>query len=168
MSQPVNTKTASRREVRYQGFDDILKDLDRLEAADREGVLIRHGNWTLGQNTHHLADTMEQSLDGFRFTSPLPLRVLFRILRPMVLSRPFPKGIKLTGSAATLIPDTSITSEQGLGELRRQIQRVQDGERFTQASPIFGKLSHEQWVNLHLKHAELHLGFLDPGADAGA
>lgn len=52
--------------------------------------------------------------------------------------------------------------------LRRQIQRVQDGERFTQASPIFGKLSHEQWVNLHLKHAELHLGFLDPGADAGA
>ena len=159
----VNTKDAPRREVQFQDLNAILPDLDRLEAAERAGTLVRHGNWTLGQTTHHIADVLEQSIDGFRFSAPLPQRVLFRLLRPLILGRPFPAGIKLSGSALTLIPDASITMEQGLAELRAQILRVQEGQRITIPSPIFGRLSHEKWVRLHCRHAELHLSFLDPG-----
>jgi hypothetical protein len=45
----------------------------------------------------------------------------------------------------------------------------------TAANPSMGPLSHEQWVEVHLRHAELHLSFLvieqdrecgEPGAAA--
>ena len=26
-------------------------------------------------------------------------------------------------------------------------------------NPVFGRLTHEQWIQLNLRHAELHLGF---------
>ena len=29
-------------------------------------------------------------------------------------------------------------------------------------NPVFGPLTHEQWIQLNLRHAELHLGFLVP------
>jgi hypothetical protein len=32
----------------------------------------------------------------------------------------------------------------------------------TAPSPILGTLTHEEWIAMHLRHAELHLGFLIP------
>jgi hypothetical protein len=161
---PINTKDAPRRDLQFADLNAILADLDRLESAENAGTLIQNGNWSLGQNAFHIADIIEQSLDGFRFSAPLPIRVAFRIMRPFMMGRPFPAGIALKGNSLTLIPDPAITTEQGLAKLRTQIQRIIGGERMTLASPIFGKLSHEQWVTLHCKHADLHLSFLDPGA----
>jgi len=159
----INTKKAPRRKLQFADLSAILADLDRLEAAEASGRLVRNGNWTLGQNTHHVADLIGQSIDGFRFSAPWPLRVIFRILRPLMLGKPIPAGIGLKGQSLTLIPDEEISASQGLGELRDQIKRITGGERMTQPSPIFGKLSHEQWVSMHCRHAELHLSFLDPG-----
>lgn len=158
----INTKQASRREVHFQDLNSILPDLARLEAAERAGSLVRHGNWTLGQITHHIADMMEQSIDGFRFSAPTPVRVIFSLLRPVILRKPFPAGIALKGESATLIPGASITMEHGLAEFRAQILRVHEGQRITVPSPIFGRLSHDQWARLHCRHAELHLSFLEP------
>ena len=31
-----------------------------------------------------------------------------------------------------------------------------------QVNPLFGNLSHEQWIKLNLRHAELHLSFQIP------
>ena len=44
--------------------------------------------------------------------------------------------------------------------LRRQLARVRDGERMTQACSVEGRYTHEQWAYTHLRHAELHLSFL--------
>ena len=159
----VDTKKATRRNIRFEDCSSILADLDRLESAEKAGTLTRHGNWTLGQITHHLADLIEQSIDGFRFSAPAPIRMIFRLLRPMILGRPFPTGIKLKGQSATLLPAPDITSEQGLAALRTQIQRLEEGAEMNEPSPLFGRLTHAQWMDLHRRHAELHLGFLDPG-----
>lgn len=159
----INTKEAPRRELYFQDLNAVLADLDRLEAAEGAGTLVQNGNWSLGMAASHVADIVEQSLDGFRFTAPLPIRVLMRVLKPFVLGRPFPAGLKLTGSSRSIIPEKGITTEQGCGALRKQIRRVLDGERMTLKSPVFGRLSHEQWVRLHCDHAGLHLSFLDPG-----
>ena len=34
-------------------------------------------------------------------------------------------------------------------------------------NPLFGRLTHEQWVQLNLRHAELHLGNLGAGGEDG-
>lgn len=159
----VDTKSAPRRDLDFQDMQAVLADLDSLEAAERAGTLIQNGNWTLGQNAAHLGDFIEQSYDGFRFKAPIVIRLLFTGFKPLFLGRPFPSGIKLRGSSQTLVPQDGVTTEEGLGLLREQIGRIKKGEQITQLSPLFGKLSHEQWVMLHRLHANLHLSFLDPG-----
>ena len=159
----VDTKSAPRRDLDFQDMEAVLADLDRLEAAERAGTLIQNGNWTLGQNAAHLGDFIEQSYDGFRFKAPVVLRLLFTALKPVILGRPFPSGVKLRGQLQTLLPQDGVTTEEGLGLLREQIGRIQQGEQITRPSPLFGKLRHEQWVMLHRNHANLHLSYLDPG-----
>ena len=159
----VNTKAAPRRDLDFQDLQAILADLDRLEAAEQAGTLVQHGNWTLGQNAAHLGDFIQQSFDGFRFKAPIVIKLLFTGLKPVFLGRPFPSGIKLRGSSQTLLPQDTVSTEEGLELLRKQIGRIQNGEQMTQPSPLFGKLRHEQWVLLHRLHANLHLSFLDPG-----
>jgi hypothetical protein len=44
--------------------------------------------------------------------------------------------------------------------LRQQVARIRAGERMTQECSAEGPYSHEQWVYIHLRHAELHLSFL--------
>jgi len=45
--------------------------------------------------------------------------------------------------------------------VRTALDRLKSGEVATHDSPAFGEMSHEQRVKLNLRHAELHLGFLD-------
>ena len=159
----VKTKTAPRRDIQFSDLGAILNDLDRLEAAEKAGSMVQNGNWSLGQISDHVAGLIEQSLDGFRFKAPVPIRILFTTLRPILFKRPIPAGIALRGQSRMLIPESGISSEQGLGELRSQIKRLQDGAKMTHPSPIFGRLDQDQWTGLHLRHAALHLSFLDPG-----
>jgi hypothetical protein len=44
--------------------------------------------------------------------------------------------------------------------MRRVLDRLDGGARCTHASPAFGALSHDEWMRLHLGHAQLHLGFI--------
>ena len=44
--------------------------------------------------------------------------------------------------------------------LRQQVARIRDGEQMTQECLVDGPYSYEQWVYIHLRHAELHLSFL--------
>ena len=46
-------------------------------------------------------------------------------------------------------------------DLGAAIERA-GSQRMKHPSPVLGKLSHEQWEQLHCRHAELHLSFLHP------
>ena len=41
------------------------------------------------------------------------------------------------------------------------MERLQ-AEAPTAPNVIFGQLTHEEWIAINLRHAELHLGFLIP------
>jgi hypothetical protein len=43
--------------------------------------------------------------------------------------------------------------------LRQQIGRIRSGERMTRACLVEVPYSHEEWLYIHLRHGELHLGF---------
>jgi hypothetical protein len=55
MSQEINTPRAQRRALHFDTLGDVLRDVDRIVAAERAGTLRRTGNWTVGQTLGHLA-----------------------------------------------------------------------------------------------------------------
>lgn len=163
----IDTKKAERRAVRYAGMDDLLADLDRIEAAHNAGTLRTTGNWSAGQIMKHSAALMEGALDGFKMgPAPWPLRKIARFffLKKALTGAPPPPGYKTPKNSGFEPGDASF--EEGIAALRRVAERVNAGERFTHPSPLFEELTHEQWVTLGLGHASLHTSFIHPGGDA--
>ena len=70
-----------------------------------------------------------------------------------------PAGLKLSGkSAEALVPEATST-EVGLAALRDAVTRWKAKTSVPYHS-VFGTLTDEQYTQIHLRHAELHLSFL--------
>ncbi len=155
----VNTKkVSSRRTVRYDSYQDLLNDAERLAA----GEVLSLGNWSLGQILGHLSRAMEMSIDGAGFKAPWPVRLIVRLFfRQRLLSGPMPPGFRLPryAEAAFLPGETSV--EEGLAQLRRSVSRLKQ-ETDRESHPVLGELSLDEWDSLHLRHAEMHMSFVVP------
>jgi hypothetical protein len=159
-SPPIHTgSTTGRRELHFTRIDEALANVDRLAAAEREGRLRRLGNWTLGQTLGHLAAWADYSYDG------VPLRVVFfvrLIMRPMkrrFLRGPMPAGRNIPRVPGGTLATDPLSTDEGLARFRRSFTCLRD-EPPTRPHLLFGPLTHEQWIQSHLRHAELHLSFL--------
>lgn len=136
--------------------------LDRIELASRQGRLRRHGTWTADQMAWHIGEFMRASIDGFGFRAPLLIRLPAALFRGFALGpRPTPRGIRLRGALSRFDPALHADGVDGVAHLRAQMDRVAAGERFHQPSPLFGPLTHEAWMRLHLKHVAHHFGHLE-------
>jgi hypothetical protein len=154
-----------RRELRFRRLRDVLADVEELA---RQGQVRALGNWTPAQIVQHVARFIRYSIDGFPFTAPAWLRPIGRMLRSRFLLRPWKPGIRLRGGSRAMEPDADVTWDAAVADLRREIGRVQAGARMTHKSPLFGALVHEEWEQLHCRHAELHFSFLVAGGSGGA
>lgn len=158
------------RELRFADLRSLEAELDRIDAAIASGTARSVGNWTVGQNLEHCSRTFRFSIDGFTIRVPSVLRWGARtfVLPGLLGDKPMKGGIRLPSSAGDLLPPERIADAEGMLELRRQLARLRAGERMDQPSPVFGKLTHEQWTTVQLKHCALHLGRVRyPGDDAG-
>ena len=155
----VNTKKVSgRRQLRYDSYQDLLNDAERLAVCDVRTL----GNWPLGQMLGHLARAMEISIDGADIKAPWPLRFVVRLFfRQRFLSGPLPAGFRLPRAAHEALVPGPMSSQAGLAELRRAIERLHN-ETERAPHPVLGELSLDEWDSLHLRHAELHMSFLAP------
>lgn len=161
---PIDTKqVTTRRDIAFATLDDLSSEARRIAEAEAAGTARALGNWSPGQNLQHLARFMTCSLDGFGEGLPLPLKLLGRGLRlflgKKLLKNAPPPGFKLP-KGMRFVPDDEVSAADGARELCAVIDRVRGGEGFIPASPLLGKLSREQWIELHLRHAELHLSFV--------
>lgn len=158
----VNTKQSERREIELRTLEDISAELDKIQAAHDAGALSATGNWAPGQILEHVAKLMECAMDGFPGGAPAPVRWIITLLfkKKALRGGAPPAGFKIPKGADFLAPGEDTSFEQGMSRLRAIIARAQNGERFTHDSPIFGKLTHEQWITLNAGHATLHLSFL--------
>jgi len=155
----VSTKTADRRELRFGRMSDIERDVDRLDAA----ASIRNtGNWSPGQVVDHLTKFIDWSIDGFPFRAPAVLRVFGPMMRDRVLLRPMKPGFKAPRALSAAMPEANITWDDAVNRFRKCMERIDGGAVMSKRSPVFGELNHEQWNQLHCRHAELHLSFLHP------
>ncbi len=140
-------------------MDDIQADVESLQGS----AIRTTGNWTAAQIVQHVTDVITLSVDGFGFKFAWPLRVLGRLLRAKALTKPMRPGFSVPRAMRRTFPSDQLPLDQAVEGLRRAIGRAKS-ERMTVASPILGPLTHEQWEQLHCRHAEMHLSFIQPAA----
>ncbi len=152
------SKVAGRREVRYANLDELLADVEQLHAGGCRYL----GNWSLGRITQHLAYAMNAALDGAPSMAPWPVRLVASWLyKKKAVSRPMRPGFKLPDNAAKHMVPEECGAEQGIEALRETIARWKsEPQRHPHA--FFGKLTNDQWDQLSLRHAEMHMSFVVP------
>jgi hypothetical protein len=152
-----SAKVTGRRKLDYASYQDLLADADRIGS----GPVRALGNWSAGQIFRHLALAYNASIDGFNMTFPFPLRIVARLFKRRLLRSAMPAGIKLPAAGQKALIPTPTSTEEGLTELRAAVARLQR-EPQRAPNPILGPITKEEWDQLHLKHASLHMSFLVP------
>lgn len=155
---PAVSAQKNRRTVRYSTLDEFRQDLDSLLEAGCETV----GNWTLAQICDHLGDTFHGSIDGIPFRASWFARTFVApFLKNSALIKPMRPGLKLPTSAQKFLPDPDVSLDAALEKLRSGLERLET-ETPVADHPFFGSMASEEWMQLHLRHCELHMSFVVP------
>jgi hypothetical protein len=157
-------RVAGRRPVHFQTINELAAEVDWVTAAVAAGNVRPLGNWSPAQILWHIGRLIELSFDGFPFRyrrGPVWITRLLRLLAwRRLIALAFRAGFHNPPAAALLEPDPSLSLEDAAAYLRQQMGRIFNGEQMTQECSVEGSYTHEQWVYIHLRHAELHLSFL--------
>jgi hypothetical protein len=154
-------KVTGRRKLQFETTDQALAEADRLVEAERAGRLHRLGNWTLGQTLGHLAAWAEYSYTGAPLKPPFFIRWILRLQKQKILYKPMQPGIQIRGVEGGTLSTEPMPVDEAQTRLRRALERLKT-EAPTVPNTIFGPLTHEEWIALNLRHAELHLGYFIP------
>ncbi|MCK4873896.1 MAG: DUF1569 domain-containing protein [Phycisphaerales bacterium] len=144
-----------RRTLQFSCQNCILGDVRKLSQGDVRST----GNWKPGQIVQHIADQINRSIDGFEQRMPIVFRLVGSLIRKRVIRKPMKPGIRLPERFEAMLPPDDISFEQAAANIEQTIGRLKD-KRMTAAHPLFGRLTHEQWMRLHCHHAEMHLSFI--------
>jgi hypothetical protein len=152
-------KVTGRRELHFTSLGDMLADAELL-CSTRPVIAL--GNWRLGRALEHLARSIEMSLDGAKFTPSWYIRWLGPWIKNRMITQPMRPGFQLPAYAAKfLIPEEECEMHDALAHLHSAVTRLQTTTT-RHPSPLLGPLTLEEWNQLHLRHAELHLSFFVP------
>jgi hypothetical protein len=155
------TKVTDRRTVHYDSLQDLQRDAEQLAA----GPVRMLGNKSYGQILRHLSIVMNGSIDGFPNRAPWFIRLIVRLMKKRILSKTMSAGFKLPADAEAALWPPGPEVAEGLEELHKAIRRLQT-ETKREPSPFLGPLTREEWDQLHLRHAELHMSFVTPASAA--
>lgn len=161
-SHRVDTKSVKRRELCLQNLEDVLAEAGRIGLADVEGQLTCRGNWSAGQVFGHVAFWIHAAFDGLPFRVPWFLRLIGPMLRGYAIGPKLPAGIRLSSAPDGTWGTDPLSTQEGADALYAAVHRLIQGPP-SAPHPLFGRLSHEQWKTLHIRHAELHFSFLEIG-----
>jgi hypothetical protein len=151
------TKVSPRRQLHFSSVREILDEAERLQKGNVKAL----GNWTPGQIYKHLSVPMTACIDGFDFKANFFFRLMGRLMKKRFLSKTMLPGFNITGKAAEKLLPPPTTPEEGLEALRKAVHRF-NTETKRMPSPFLGEMTNDEWIQLHCRHAELHLSFLVP------
>jgi len=162
----INTaKVTDRRKIRFDSMDDLLADIERIVAADRDGNLRRTGNWTAGQALGHVATWIDYAYEGYPFHGvPWFVKLILKLKKKSYLQKGMQAGIRIPKTEGGTYGTQALKVEEGADRLRKALARLKSGEPARFESPAWGKMPYNERVALNLRHAELHLSFLHPGS----
>lgn len=148
------------RPLNFHSLDDIRREVQSLLDADRDGKLSTTGNWSLGKSLGHLATWIEFSYrpEGAPVSPPWIVKVIAKLMKSRFLNKPMPAGMRMRQFPEGTLGVDELSSDAGAARLLPQLDRLQRDPPIAN-NPMFGLMTHEEWTKLHLRHAELHLGF---------
>ena len=166
MSEPVKTRSVkNRREVHYTNYDELLSDIRTLSEQGVDHL----GNWTLGQIVGHLAKTFSVQVEGTDFKPPwylgLPLRLsppVRLFLKRRMLTKPLQSGFRIPKRfRKNFVAEADFEEQEAIAQLQAVVQRC-NKENKVHVHVWLGKLTHEEWTQFNLRHAELHMSVVVP------
>lgn len=158
----VNTgKVTGRRTIRFNVPTELEADVAKLVEAERAGRLTHVGNWTLGQALNHLGSWVNFAFDGNPLRPPWFVKLLIKGRKNKYLQDGLPAGVHIPRVPGGTAACEMCGLEEGLGKFETAWARLK-GQAPTLPNPIFGLMTHDEWKQLHLRHAELHLSFFKP------
>jgi hypothetical protein len=161
-SSPVNTKkVADHRKLHFDSIDQLMAEVDRLVEAERAGRLKHLGNWTLGQTLGHVACWAEYSYTGAPLKVPFFIKWIVRLRKKRFLYGPMTPGVRIPRVPGGTLATDVVPLDEAVERIRGVMQRLKS-EAPTALNPLFGSLTHDEWIALTSRHAELHLGFHVP------
>jgi hypothetical protein len=151
------------RQLRFNTIDDVHREVQSLLDADRAGGLSTTGQWSLGTSLGHLATWIEYSYrpEGAPVSPPWILRFFAKLMKSRFLNKPMPAGMRMGKLPAGTLGVDEMSTAEGAARFLPLLDRL-SREAPTAKNPLFGFMTHEEWKKLHLRHAELHLGFFNP------
>jgi hypothetical protein len=156
----IDTKQISgRRALHFDRIADALAEADRLEAAERAGKLRCLGNWTAGQNLGHLAAWVDYSYDGVPFTVPFIAKLFMRPMKRAILYKPMRPGGRIPKLPGGTVGFDPLPFDEAIARFRKNFSRLETDPP-TRPHMLFGPLTQDEWINQHLRHAELHMSFM--------
>ncbi len=163
MGGSVDTKAVEFRLLKLGTLDDLLAEVDRLVAAETTGALRRTGNWTLGQTFGHLAGWMTYPYDGYPpdVRPPWFVRLILRGQKKKLFTSGVPRGVRIPRIEGGTKSTEVLSTDEGARRVRAAAIRMK-ATAPTLPNPIFGRLTHAEWIGMNLRHAELHLGYMQP------
>ena len=151
-------KVTGRRTLRFKNVDDVMAEAGRVTHQPMRPL----GNWSVGEILDHLARSIQASFAGSAPPAPWIARTFIApFVKKSMLTKGLPAGFKLPPTMAAFQPRLQIAAVVALEDLHAATARLMT-ESPGKSHPFFGRLTHDEWINLHLRHAELHLSFLIP------
>ena len=160
----VNTKTSKdRRPLTLRTLDELRAEVKRIAAAERAGRVRCAGNWTTGQVLGHLAFWINTAFERPKELNP---PFLFKIIGPLMKKRMtvtgMPSGVRIPRMKNGTLGTDLLSIDEGERRMLEAIDRLDRGTP-PDRHMFLGKMTKEQWINLNLRHAELHCSFVHVG-----
>lgn len=151
------------RQLRFTTVDDLRQEVRQLIDRDGAGSLSTTGNWPLGKSLGHLATWIEFSYrpEGAPVAPPWILKVVAKLMKRRLLEKSMPAGMKLGRMPEGTLGVDNLSTAEGASKLLPALDRLEHDPPIAR-NPLMGFLTHEEWIKLHLRHAELHLGYFTP------
>jgi Protein of unknown function (DUF1569) len=153
----VDTKHVSgRRTLHFNNHEEVLD-----EARSLSGKPVRQlGNWSLGQICEHLAVATNSAIDGAAFKPSLVVRLVGPFLKKRFMKGPLNPGFQLPKNGAAMIPGPTETAA-GIAALEQAVERLKR-EPTRKPHGVFGPMTADEWDQILLRHAEMHMSFIVP------
>ena len=155
----INTRRVSgRRSLRFEDLNEALADAKRVSSQPVKTL----GNWSVGEILDHLANSVHESFAGSAPPAPwLARKILAPLLKRPMLKNGLPAGFRLGKGMEGFLPRPEVPADRALDALHDAYSRLKN-ESPQKPHAFFGNLTHDEWITLHLRHAELHLSFVVP------
>jgi hypothetical protein len=155
-----------RRSLTFRDFDEVLVDVENLRARG----YVKAGHWDLAQVCGHLADWTSYSVNGFPRTGCVIGTLLWLIkvtVGPAKRRKMLATGVMPSGKPTLpqTVPPAGADEAAAVAKLKAAVERFRAHPGEYRPSPIFGRMSRDEWTRLVLLHCAHHLSYLIPKAN---